>query len=89
MNALQIPVQQALSSNAGRPGIVIAISGHGKMNVDDVNVVGIVMDVSAQRLVDRRAREEGISRNDAFEKSLIEAVREYMDAHEPRNWWAA
>lgn len=58
------------------------------MNVDDIKVGQIVLDQSAKNLIQRRASEESISLADAFEKTLIEALHERMDEHEPRNWWA-
>lgn len=58
------------------------------MNVDDISIAEIVLDQSAKNLISARAREDCSSLADAFEKTLIEALHEHMDKHEPRNWWS-
>jgi hypothetical protein len=61
--------------------IIIGIKGEGVINIDLLQIESIRLDNQAHRLLLRRAREDGITLDDAFEKTMIECIREYVAKH--------
>ena len=68
-------------------GIGIALTCGGATNLDELKISSITIDQRAKRLIDQRARDEGITTEDAFEKTLLEALHEYFESKNPRSWW--
>jgi hypothetical protein len=61
--------------------IAIAIKAAGALTIDQLKVEKIRLDDQAHRLLLRRAHDEGINIAEALEKTLKEAVREYIDTN--------